>query len=176
MALGEILDKVEAKGCRRLASAGFDEPRLAAAMEAAPLPFTASAYGDVPLADYSSAARGNVLSSVVRRLDEPVKPLLSPDQSAWARLNLQLMLEEAEMAVLRGNQPLYERALNKAISTVNDWYDNTNPAIQGISGTLTELADRNVDPRLPDISKSLDLLKERLAGRTAAGSNGGDES
>jgi len=113
---------------------------------------------------------------VVRRLDEPVKPLLSPDQSAWARLNLQLMLEEAEMAVLRGNQPLYERALNKAISTVNDWYDNTNPAIQGISGTLTELADRNVDPRLPDISKSLDLLKERLAGRTAAGSNGGDES
>src|SRR5690554_4076298 len=113
---------------------------------------------------------------VVRRLDEPVKPLLSPDQSAWARLNLQLMLEEAEMAVLRGNQPLYERALNKAISTVNDWYDNTNPAIQGISGTLTELADRNVDPRLPDISKSLDLLKERLAGRTAAGSNGDDES
>jgi len=113
---------------------------------------------------------------VVRRMDEPVKPLLSPDQSAWARLNLQLMLEEAEMAVLRGNQPLYERALSKAITTVNDWYDSTNPAIQGISDTLSELAGKDVDPALPDISKSLDLLKERLAGRTAAGSNGGDES
>jgi uroporphyrin-3 C-methyltransferase len=108
---------------------------------------------------------------VVRRLDEPVKPLLSPDQSAWARLNLQLMLEEAEMAVLRGNQPLYERALNKAITTVNDWYDATNPAIQGLADTLTELADRNVDPTLPDISQSLGLLKERLAGRLAT-SNG----
>lgn len=106
---------------------------------------------------------------VVRRLDEPVKPLLSPDQSAWARLNLQLMLEEAEMAVLRGNQPLYERALNKAITTVNDWYDATNPAIQGLADTLTELADRNVDPTLPDISQSLGLLKERLAGRLATG-------
>src|SRR5690554_3033997 len=113
---------------------------------------------------------------VIRRMDEPVKPLLSPDQSAWARLNLQLMLEEAEMAVLRGNQPLYERALNKAINTINDWYDGTNPAIQGISDTLSELAGKDVDPALPDISKSLDLLKERLAGRTAAGSNGGDES
>ena len=70
VALGEILDKMEAKGCRRLASAGFDEPRLAAAMEAAPLPFTASAYGDVPLADCSGQARGKLLSSVVRRLDE----------------------------------------------------------------------------------------------------------
>ncbi|GHD40614.1 uroporphyrin-3 C-methyltransferase [Marinobacter persicus] len=104
---------------------------------------------------------------VVRRMDEPVKPLLSPDQSAWARLNLQLMLEEAEMAVLRGNQPLYERALEKAITTVNDWYNSSNPEIRGLSSTLEELAGRNVDPELPDISKSLELLKERLAGRTA---------
>jgi len=119
---------------------------------------------------------------VIRRMDEPVKPLLSPDQSAWARLNLQLMLEEAEMAVLRGNQPLYERALNKAITTINDWYDGTNPAIRGLNETLTELAERNVDPELPDISQSLNLLKERLAGRLATGDNdsnagnGGNES
>lgn len=104
---------------------------------------------------------------VVRRLDDPVKPLLSPDQSAWARLNLQLMLEEAEMAVLRGNQPLYERALSKAISTINDWYDTTNPAIRGLADSLNELAGRNIDPQLPDISQSLGLLKERLAGRRA---------
>lgn len=105
---------------------------------------------------------------VVRRLDEPVKPLLSPDQSAWARLNLQLMLEEAEMAVLRGNQPLYERALTKAINTIDDWYDATNPAIRGLADSLNELAGHNVDPQLPDISQSLSLLKERLAGRLAS--------
>lgn len=104
---------------------------------------------------------------VVRRMDEPVKPLLSPDQSAWARLNLQLMLEEAEMAVLRGNQPLYERALDKARRTVSEWYDSTNPAIQGVSDTLSELSGIHVDPELPDVSQSLNLLKERLAGRAA---------
>ncbi|NWO04998.1 MAG: uroporphyrinogen-III C-methyltransferase [Alteromonadaceae bacterium] len=118
---------------------------------------------------------------VVRRMDEPVKPLLSPDQSAWARLNLQLMLEEAEMAVLRGNQPLYERALEKAITTVNDWYNSNNPEIRGLSSTLEELAGRDVDPELPDISQSLALLKERLAGRGVnntgnQGESGGDDS
>lgn len=107
---------------------------------------------------------------VVRRLDESVKPLLSPDQSAYARLNLQLMLEEAEMAVLRGNQPLYERALAKARATVGDWYDSSNSRVNALASTLDELAKRNVSPDLPDISQSLDLLKERLAGRL---NNGG---
>tara|TARA_R100000306_G_scaffold22079_1_gene25659 strand:+ start:3588 stop:4712 length:1125 start_codon:yes stop_codon:yes gene_type:complete len=123
---------------------------------------------------------------VVRRMDEPVKPLLSPDQSAYARLNLQLMLEEAEMAVLRGNQPLYERALTKARTTIDDWYNASNPRVTALSDTLAELAGKNVDPELPDISQSLDLLKERLAGRlnanndngedNADGGNGGDDS
>jgi len=112
---------------------------------------------------------------VVRRLDESVKPLLSPDQSAYARLNLQLMLEESEMAVLRGNQPLYERALIKAQAAVDDWYDASNPRVSALSSTLAELATRNVAPDLPDISKSLGLLKERLAGRLEKG-NGGDDS
>lgn len=106
---------------------------------------------------------------VVRRLDEPVKPLMSPEQSAYARLNLQLMLEEAEMAVLRANQPLYERALAKANDAMTRWYDSSDQRIAALKTSLTELADRNVDPELPDISRSLELLKARLAGRLNAG-------
>jgi len=123
---------------------------------------------------------------VVRRLDESVKPLLSPDQSAYARLNLQLMLEETEMAVLRGNQPVYERALAKAQAAVADWYDSSNPRVSALSNTLDELTTNNVAPDLPDISQSLDLLKQRLAGRLSKDkgaksnenteANGGDDS
>ncbi|PHQ25660.1 hypothetical protein CLH62_08620 [Marinobacter guineae] len=113
---------------------------------------------------------------VVRRLDEPVKPMLSPDQSAYARLNLQLMLEEAEMAVLRGNQALYERALTKARTTIDAWYDASNPRVKALTETLAELAQRNVDPKLPDISQSLNLLKERLAGRLNASNGDGEDT
>ena len=116
---------------------------------------------------------------VVRRLDEPVKPLLSPDQSAYARLNLQLMLEEAEMAVLRGNQALYERALTKARDTIDNWYNASNPRVKALSESLGELAAYNIAPELPDISTSLTLLKKRLAGRldtgTAATPTEGDQ-
>lgn len=106
---------------------------------------------------------------VVRRLDEPVKPLMSPEQSAYARLNMQLMLEEAEMAVLRGHQALYERALSKALAALGDWYDDSDSRIAAIESTLTDLKEKNIDPQLPDISTSLNLLKARMAGRTDSG-------
>ncbi|MGM0767855.1 MAG: uroporphyrinogen-III C-methyltransferase [Pseudomonadota bacterium] len=112
---------------------------------------------------------------VVRRLDEPVKPLLSPDQSAYARLNLQLMLEEAEMAVLRGHQELYQRALIKAGKAIEDWYDDTNSQVSALTQTLEQLQERNIDPDLPDISRSLELLKARLEGRQGPG-NGNDSA
>lgn len=105
---------------------------------------------------------------VVRRMDEPVKPLLSPDQSAYARLNLQLTLEEAALAVLRGQQALYDRALKKARDTLDQWYDSTHPRVNALRDTLNELAGLNIDPELPDISESLQLLKARLEGRLSS--------
>ncbi|SFM01236.1 uroporphyrinogen-III C-methyltransferase [Marinobacter zhejiangensis] len=102
---------------------------------------------------------------VVRRLDQPVQPLMSPEQSAYARLNMQLMLEEAEMAVLRGNQTLYNRALAKAESALAQWYDGSDQRVKALLETLTELSQRQVDPELPDISESLTLLKARVNGR-----------
>ncbi|MEX0605087.1 MAG: uroporphyrinogen-III C-methyltransferase [Marinobacter sp.] len=103
---------------------------------------------------------------VVRRMDETIKPLMSPDQSAYARLNMQLMLEEAELAVLRGNQTLFDRALTKAVKALTDWYDDSDERIQGLTNSLQELQGREIDPELPDISQSLALLKSRIAGRT----------
>lgn len=113
---------------------------------------------------------------VVRRMDEPVKPMLSPEQSVYLRLNLQLMLEEAELAVLRGHQEMYSSSLGRASQAINTWYDSTNPKIIALSDTLEEMASRNIDPELPDISKSLQLLKGRLAGRLNSDSGQSDSS
>lgn len=103
----------------------------------------------------------------IRRLDEPVKPLLSPRQSAYANLNLRLMLEEAEMALLRGDEVLYRRALGKASEWLQSWYDSSNPQVEVLLGTLERLAQLEIQPELPDISESLNLLKARINGRLA---------
>jgi uroporphyrin-3 C-methyltransferase len=60
---------------------------------------------------------------------------------------------------------LYTRALTKASNAIDTWYDSSNPRIIALSVTLEELASQNIDPDLPDISRSLQLLKSRLAGR-----------
>ncbi|MEQ5836638.1 uroporphyrinogen-III C-methyltransferase [Marinobacter sp. NFXS9] len=104
----------------------------------------------------------------IRRLDEPVKPLLSPDQSAYVRLNMRLMLEEAQLAVLRGNQTLYNQALKKATDWLNTWYDGSHSKVVGLRDTLGELSGKDINPALPDISQSLTLLKARLEGRLNA--------
>lgn len=104
----------------------------------------------------------------IRRLDEPVKPLLSPDQSAYVRLNMRLMLEEAQLAVLRGNQTLYNQALKKATDWLNTWYDGSHSKVVGLRDTLGELSGKDINPELPDISQSLTLLKARLEGRLNA--------
>nr|WP_228141625.1 uroporphyrinogen-III C-methyltransferase [Marinobacter sp. X15-166B] len=150
--------------------------------------FVSTAPGNEPLAEAADTITSawsqfkhtlqNVV--VVRRLDEPAKPLLSPDQSAYARLNMQLMLEQAEAAVLRANQPLYDRALAKAQAALSQWYDGSDSRIQALQATLADLASRAVDPELPDISQSLTLLKARLAGGNpppadADSSNASDE-
>ena len=70
VALGEILVKMERKGCMPLESASFDDPRLAAAIAETPLPMSASVFEGVPLTDCGAKARGDVLGRLVRRLDE----------------------------------------------------------------------------------------------------------
>ncbi|MFE8071202.1 uroporphyrinogen-III C-methyltransferase [Marinobacteraceae bacterium S3BR75-40.1] len=104
---------------------------------------------------------------VIRRLDEPVKPLLSPKQSAYARLNLRLMLEEAEMALLKGNTPLYRRSLQKAQGWLDEWYDTSHPTVNALIESLDSMAQRQINPDLPDISEPLQLLKARIEGRLA---------
>lgn len=113
---------------------------------------------------------------VVRRLDEPVKPMLSPEQSAYARLNIQLMLEQAELGLLERNPTVYQQALGKALDAIKRWYDSSDPRVAALTSTLTELRQKTIDPELPDISKSLELLKARLEGRTDADAGAGNDN
>lgn len=119
---------------------------------------------------------------VIRRMDEPVDAPLSPEQSAYANLNLRLMLEEAEMALLRANPVLYRRTLEKAQKWLEQWYDESSNQVAALAQTLSSLAKRDIRPDLPDISDSLNLLKARIAGRlqddqqAGGNSNSGDRA
>jgi len=67
---------------------------------------------------------------IIRRLDEPAQAMLSPQQSAQARLHLQLMFEQAAVALLQEDQSTYRRALRRAENWLDQWYDADDKRVE----------------------------------------------
>ena len=99
----------------------------------------------------------------IRRTDTPVDIPLSPEQSYYLQQNARLMLEQAQLAMLRRDQNLYDRSLKR----VSEWIGRALPQDDAATVTLqqlvTELQGWKVSPAVPDISGSLRLLRQRLA-------------
>lgn len=109
---------------------------------------------------------------VIRRLDEPAQAMLSPEQSAQARLHLQLMFEQAAVALLQQNQSTYRRALHRADAWLDQWYDTDNPRVETLQQLIDEVAEQRISVTLPDISESLSLLRARVERRLEEGGDG----
>ncbi|MBY4676910.1 uroporphyrinogen-III C-methyltransferase [Marinobacterium arenosum] len=99
---------------------------------------------------------------VIQHRDEPVEPLLSPDQTYYLQQNLHLMLEQAQLALLQRKQPAYDSALNKAEQWISTYFEADDGTTQALLRGVRELKPVQVAPELPDISGSLGSLKEYL--------------
>ena len=98
----------------------------------------------------------------VRHRDKPVAPLLPPEQHYYVQQNLRLMLEQAQLALLQRKPSLYLQSLTKAERWIGDYFE-LNSASTALLETIADLKQLNIAPPLPDISKSLALLKHYLA-------------
>jgi uroporphyrin-3 C-methyltransferase len=99
---------------------------------------------------------------IIRRLDKPIAPLLAPEQTYYLKQNLRLMLEQAELALLKKDAPLYKKSLTKAQEWINQYFIKANPSVSSILDQLKKLAALDINPTLPDISESLRLLKDQV--------------
>lgn len=101
---------------------------------------------------------------VVQRLNEPVQPLLSPEQHSNLVGNIQLKLEMAQWAVLHREPKVYSDALNHAKDWVGHYFAVNDMASAVITG-LAELATVDVKPSLPDLSGTLALVDQEIKTR-----------
>jgi len=93
----------------------------------------------------------------VRRLEEPVEPLLAPDQELRVRENLKLKLQVAQLAVMRADTDLYRRNLQ----LVNEWmveYFPVSDARNDLMAQLQMLSEKTVEVQLPEVSASARAL------------------
>ncbi|WP_421868617.1 uroporphyrinogen-III C-methyltransferase [Motiliproteus sp.] len=104
---------------------------------------------------------GNLI--VVRRADEPVKPLLSPEQHYFLTQNLHLMLEQTQLALLQGKQQAFDAGLDKSANWIKTYFEKTDATSAALVKSLDEIKGTQVAPEMPDISGSLKALKTYLA-------------
>jgi uncharacterized protein HemX len=92
--------------------------------------------------------------------DETAAPLLTPDAKYFLRTNLTLQLQVARLALLRGERAVFEQSLADADDWLRDYFDTDSAQVRGARATIEEIRGGMVVVSPPDISGSLQLLRQ----------------
>ena len=97
----------------------------------------------------------------IQQHNQPVKALLAPEQEGVIRATLLLVLEQAQVAILRGDADVYWVSLDKAVQFLKDYFQMTDGAA-GLTGQLEQLRQESLVEVYPDISGSLRAIKDYI--------------
>lgn len=102
----------------------------------------------------------------VRNHGTDVTALLPPDARQYLKLNVRLMLEQAQTALLREETQIYQASLSKAQLWLTEYFPPSDEVIN-LQAELTALQEVSVAPTLPDFSQSAELLRQAIQARNA---------
>lgn len=108
----------------------------------------------------------------IRRRDVPMQTLMDPQWEGMVRQNLRMLLEQAQVALLSGNQKLYSESLERAQYWVKEFAETDEAASQAIARELRQLGSEQVAVAKPDLARSLNALDAAIERRLQ---QGGDE-
>jgi uncharacterized protein HemX len=94
-----------------------------------------------------------------RREGAAQRPPLGPDDATYLRLNLALMVQSAELALLRGDADAYRQSLETVRRWLDDYLDTTTPAVGQARAEIEQLLSVRIDRAQPDIGGSLAALR-----------------
>lgn len=107
----------------------------------------------------ASAAHEEFTSLVkIRRIDEPDRYLLGPDQKRSIRQGLRLQLLSARINLLNRNEALFRQDLAKSAETIQRFFDGEKPEVKSSINLLTELQSEPLQLNLPTLSDSMAAL------------------
>ncbi len=100
----------------------------------------------------------------IQNMNRPDLPLLSPSQTYFLRENLKLRMLSARHALLVRDEASFKADLKAAMDWVSRYYDNRAKPAANMLEALQQLHSSEVGIELPDISTSLDAVRNyRLA-------------
>jgi uroporphyrin-3 C-methyltransferase len=98
------------------------------------------------------------LFQIRRHGSDGVAPL-TVDEVVYVRLNLELLLQTAQIALLRGDAAVYRQSLTTAHSWLNDYRANGSDAVSVAQAEVDQLLAQPLQVPLPDVSGALLALR-----------------
>jgi uncharacterized protein HemX len=97
-----------------------------------------------------------------------IEPLLEPQQEYFLRQNLQLHLAAARAALLERDNAAFQGSVRLAERWLETYFNMQANNVKAAVGALSKMQEQQINPPLPDISASLDLLRHTQPGRDKA--------
>lgn len=95
----------------------------------------------------------------IRRTDQPIKEILTPEEAQFIREQLRVKLEMVKIAMVQRNESIYQSSLNDA----KKWLDrhfSKNADTNNLISELDKLHAIKIRNQFPDISLSLKMLRD----------------
>lgn len=99
---------------------------------------------------------------VIRYHEKPTEPLVPPNQAIYVKQNLQLQLEQANLAVFYHNPTLYRLSLQKVHEWVEQFFDPKSKLTQDFLAQVDVLSKMNVVATIPDVEGILNGILDHL--------------
>ena len=105
---------------------------------------------------------GSVLGNIVALADETRGLIDSGDADAayFLHNNIALQLQSARLALLRGEQAIFEQTLDDASAVLNNYFDVDSAQVISALQTIAEIRNSTFTTAVPDISVSLQRLRQ----------------
>lgn len=102
---------------------------------------------------------------IIRDRQSDLTALLNPEWQALLRQNVRMLLEQAQIALLSGNQSLYGSVLTRAQAYIETLAELDPTTAQTALNVLAELAQTTIAPPMPSLQNSRDALQGVLDSR-----------
>ena len=139
----------------------FEFPEL----EAQPMPEPAEDWQGRLQQGYEAALRKLSDYVIIRRRDVPMQSLMDPQWESLVRQNLRMLLEQAQVALLSGNQFLFRESLERSQGWVAEFFESDEAAAKALAREIRLLQDETVQVTLPDTARSLRALQDAVTQR-----------
>jgi uroporphyrin-3 C-methyltransferase len=96
----------------------------------------------------------------VQRIDSAEIPLVSPTQQFFLRENLRTRLLSARIALLAQDQASFKADTRSAAEWLQRYFDAKDNKVAAASSALRQLAESEIGIDLPDVSASLDAVRD----------------